>query len=290
MTRTTGQEELQRRRTGGLLAARDRPAPSLLAVAAIVLGVVAASALAALAISLTRPRVYGAQADLVVQPGGDASAFGAERDLATQETILRGRAVLGPVASANRIPLERLENMVSVENPPQSNILRLTVASRDRRSAQRLAELITDEYLGLSSRAGDGAPDPLAAQLERQVETVSRTLSETLDRLERLARERRPGQPVAPEEQRLRAGSTAMLQRIGTLQDQLTALAARRLGRAEVTVVVPPHLLERPLQPRPVQALAVGTLLGLLGASGVVLLLLRPRLQRNADRWDDGWR
>jgi LPS O-antigen subunit length determinant protein (WzzB/FepE family) len=50
------------------------------------------------------------------------------------------------------------------------------------------------------------------------------------------------------------------------------------------------HLLERPLRPRPAQALAMGVLLGLLVAAGVVLVLRRPRFRPTVDYWNDGWR
>jgi capsular polysaccharide biosynthesis protein len=285
---------IYRRSIGELRKIRDRKPPTLPVLAIVVAAIVAVSIVAALAISHVMPTVYGAQADLLVQPSGDPSGFGAERDLATQQTILQGRAVLGPVARATGIPLERLEAMVSVENPAQTNILRVTVADKDRRAAQRAAELITEQYLRNASRAGEDAPDSIAAQLQQQVESLSKTFSGTLDRLQTLARERRPGEPTTPEEQRLQAASTSMLQRIGALQDQLTALTSSRMRQADVTVVEPPHLLERPLRPRSMQALAMGTLLGLLVAVGAVLLLRRPRFRREIDYGDDygddGWR
>jgi uncharacterized protein involved in exopolysaccharide biosynthesis len=291
MIRTGLPWEMQRRALDKLLELRDRqPQPSLPFLALLVAAIVMVSVAAALAVSLAMPTVYGAQADLLIRPGGDASGFGAERDLATQETILQGSAVLGPVADAAGVPLERLREMVSVENPAQTNILRLTVASQDRGTAQRLAELITQEYLRRASAAGDGAADPVAAQLERQADSLSRTLSETLSRLEALTRQRRPAATAASEEQRLRAAATSTLQRLGAVQDQLTALTSRRLGQTDVTVVVPAHLLERPLRPRPAQALAMGILLGFLVAAGVVLALRRPRLRPTVDYWNDGWR
>jgi uncharacterized protein involved in exopolysaccharide biosynthesis len=291
MIRTGPPRGTQPRALGKLLELRDRqPRSSLPVLALLVTAIVTVSVVAALAISLARPTVYGAQADLLVRPGGDASGFGAERDLATEQTILQGSAVLGPVADAAGMPLERLEKMVSVENPAQTNILRLTVASQDRGTAQRLAELITEEYLRRASPAGDGAADPLAAQLERQADSLSRTLSQTLDRLEALTRRQGPGAAATSEEQRLRAAATSTLQRLGAVQDQLTALTTRRLGQADVTVVVPAHLLERPLRPRPAQALAMGVLLGFLVAAGVVLALRRPRFRPEVDYWNDGWR
>ena len=218
----------QRRALGRLLELRDRqPQPSLSALALLVAAILMMSVAAVLVISQATPTVYGAQADLLLRPGGDPSGFGAERDLATQQTILQGRAVLGPVAEAAGVPMERLEKMVSVDNPAQTNILRLTVASQHRGTAQRLAELITQEYLRRASAAGDTAADPVAKQLERQADSLSRTLSQTLDRLEALDRERRQGVAASSEEQRLQAAATSALQRLGAVQDQLTALTAR---------------------------------------------------------------
>ena len=280
-----------RRPTGdGPLGLHGRPPqPSLPVLALLAAAIVMASVGVAVVVSLAMPTVYGAQADLLIRPGGDASGFGAERDLATQQAILQGSAVLQPVADAAGVPLGRLEKMISVENPAPTNILRLTVASQDRGTAQRLAELITRAYPRRAAAAGDGDADPVAGQLERQADSLSRTLSQTLDRLESLARQERPG-AAAAEQQRLRAAATSTLERLGAVQDQLTALTARRLTQADVTVVVPPHLLERPLRPRPAQALAMGILLGLLVAAGVVLVLRRPRFRPVIDYWNDGWR
>jgi hypothetical protein len=72
-----------------------------------------------------------------------------------------------------------------------------------------------------------------------------------LDRLERLARERRPDAPAAPEERELRGAVTSVLHRMGVLQ-----------------------------------ALAVGTLVGLFLTAGIALALLRPRAQHVDSGWE----
>ena len=149
-----------RRPTGdGPLGLHGRPPqPSLPVLALLAAAIVMASVGVAVVVSLAMPTVYGAQADLLIRPGGDASGFGAERDLATQQAILQGSAVLQPVADAAGVPLGRLEKMISVENPAPTNILRLTVASQDRGTAQRLAELITRSTCGAPPRPVTATP------------------------------------------------------------------------------------------------------------------------------------
>ena len=81
----------------------------------------------------------------------------------TQEVILRSRAVLDPVAGATGIPARRLEQALSTEVVNQSNVVRVTVADRDEPTAQRLAQLITEEYekqASLATSTGVAQPTP----------------------------------------------------------------------------------------------------------------------------------
>jgi ElaB/YqjD/DUF883 family membrane-anchored ribosome-binding protein len=266
-----------------------RRLPSVRALALMAAAVVAISSSAALAFGLLSQRVYGAQAEIIFQPSGDLSVFRAERDMATQEVVLRGRAVLEPVARNTGIPVEDLRDMVSVEILGQSNILRITVANPDPETARSLAELVTTEYLSRFSSASATAVDPATEQLERQVQTLSDTISKMLDRLERLARERGPRDPATQEERELRAAVTSTLQRMGTLQDHLAGLERKRFQQPEVSLLVAAHRLERSLRPRPLQALAVGALVGLFLTAGAAVALLRPWARHGGDARED-WR
>jgi capsular polysaccharide biosynthesis protein len=268
-----------------ILPVQGRPLPGVRALAVMAAVVIAVSAIAAGAFALLTPRVYGAQAEVIFQPSGDLSVFRAERDMATQQVVLQGQAVLGPVAGTTRIPVKNLQDMVSGEIVGQTNVLRITVAHPDRGTAVALAELITTEYLKRFTSASVTAVDPAAAQLDRQVQTLSDTISKMLDRLERLARERRPDAPATPEERELRGAVTSTLHRMGVLQNQLTTLDQRRFQQPDVSLLVPAHPLEEPLRPRLLQALAVGALVGLFLTAGIALALLRPW----ARHVDSGW-
>jgi uncharacterized protein involved in exopolysaccharide biosynthesis len=258
-----------------ILRIQGRPLPGVRALALMAAVVVAVSVIAAVAFATLTPRVYGAQAEVIFQPSGDLSVFRAERDMATQQVVVQGQAVLGPVADATHIPVRKLQDMVSAEIVGQTNILQITVANPDRGTAVALAELITTQYLTRFTSASVTAVDPAAAQLDRQVQALSDTISKMLDRLERLARERRPNAPAI----------TSTLHRMGVLQDELTTLDKRRFQQPDVSLLVPAHPLDEPLRPRPLQALAVGALVGLFLTAGGALALLRPW----ARHVDSGW-
>ena len=79
------------------------------AVAAIALAAVVVCTLVALPILLSRPAVYGAQADILVNPGVNLSDAATDRALVTQEVILRaGRCSTGaPAPPGSRHTVEQ---------------------------------------------------------------------------------------------------------------------------------------------------------------------------------------
>jgi uncharacterized protein involved in exopolysaccharide biosynthesis len=234
------------------------------------------SAGAAFAFDRLQQPVYGAQADVIFQPSGDVSDFRAQRDVGTQPLILRGLAVLGPVSASTGIPVDQLEKAVSVDLLAQSNIVRLTVADPNPAAAELVAKAITAEYLKRFSPSGSTSIDAAATRLKQEVNQLSSSVSGMLDRLDRLARARPAGQSPSPQERALQATSTATLQRITNLQNQLTALESRRSPDSNVSLLVPAHLLEGRLRPRAVQSLAVGVLVGLFAAAGAAVVALWP--------------
>lgn len=123
--------------------------PRLVIKPAVILGVIAVvpvAALAAFLISLTLNPVYGAQTDIIFDPGSGLSDAAANRVLATQEVVLRSDAVLGPVSSVAQIPTRSIDKSLNIEVVGQSNVIRFTVAHQDPDTARLLAETITDEY------------------------------------------------------------------------------------------------------------------------------------------------
>lgn len=264
----------------GLVGVRLRRFLSLRLVVTLVTTFVVVSAVAALAFDRLQQPVYGAQADVIFQPSGDLSDFRAQRDVGTQPLIVRGLAVMGPVSRSTNIPVDELDKMVSVDLPSQSNVVRITVADPDRATAERVAKAVTDEYLSRFVTSDRSPVDPATVQLKElkgEVKLLSGTVSEVLNRLDRLSRERSPGQPPGIEEQALQAASTVALRRMGTLQNELVTLESKRFMEPDVSLLVAPHPLEDRLKPRAAQSLAVGMLVGLFAAAGVAVGALWPR-------------
>jgi uncharacterized protein involved in exopolysaccharide biosynthesis len=171
----------------------------------IAFAVVLTFAGAALGYSLTRPKVYGAEAEILLTPRPELSDTAVDRAMLTQTLLVRSPTVLQPVAVRAGVPLRRLQDAVTVDMVGRSNILRITAADRDRDRAVLIVDRIVVEYSEIGPTVGrdDTAP----------------------------------------------------------------------VGLAILTQARP---LDRVLEPQPGQALAAGTLLGLVAAA-VVLLLLRRR-------------
>jgi uncharacterized protein involved in exopolysaccharide biosynthesis len=257
----------------------------IVAVAAIALAAVVVCTLVALPVLLSRPAVYGAQADILVNPGGNLSDAATDRALVTQEVILSSRAVLDPVAAATGITARRLEQALSTEVVNQSNVVRITVADRDQRTAQRLAQLITEEYEKHASLATLTGVAKSTSYLEGQLADLSAALAGYQDQLARLARGRGQGRPISTRERQLQLTVAATRQRLETVQDQLAQAPLRIVEQPQPQILVPAHGLRDPLRPRPVQAAATGALVGLFVAAVIVLVLFRPRFAEDRDLW-----
>jgi uncharacterized protein involved in exopolysaccharide biosynthesis len=256
-------------------------------VAVIATAVVVTCTLVALPIMLSRPSVYGAQADVLINPRAGQSDATTDRALATQEIILRSGAVLDPVANATGIPGRRLEKALSVEVVNQSNVVRITVADRDPATAQRLTRLIVEEYEKQTSLPTVQDLARSTASLEEQLDHLTATLAVDQDRLAKLARGRGPSEPISTGERRLELVVATTRHRLEVVRDQLADAPLRQLEQAQPQprILVPAHVLKDRLSPRPVQAAATGALVGLSVAAAIVLVLLRPRFTEERDPW-----
>ncbi len=136
-----------------------RPRRGLWRTAVIAFVTVAVFAGAGVGYSLLQPTVFGAQADFILTPRPELSDAAVDRAMVTQTLVIRSDTVLAPVANQVGMPLSRLRDDVSADIVGRSNILRLTVGSRDQARAVTLAQLITAEYLRASGAAAGSAPD-----------------------------------------------------------------------------------------------------------------------------------
>jgi capsular polysaccharide biosynthesis protein len=128
---------------GGLLL---KPRFSLRLIALISVLVIAACALIPTAVSALLPKAYGAEVEFVLKPLPELSDSAAERAMLTEEVILTSPPVLGPVATHAGVSLEELESRVTTTLVGRSNVLRLTVADRNREHALSLVRGIQGQY------------------------------------------------------------------------------------------------------------------------------------------------
>ena len=222
--------------------------PEWTPVAATVVGIVVVSVVAALSIGMVGATVYGARVDIFYASPEGTPDDGRERNLATQRELIRSRFILGDVASAQGIPLQELQESVTVE-VGRDDIIRLTVANEDPQQARTLAQAISSRYI------------------ER-----ARLLTPETDRGQRL---------IQDEIDRLSAGDApptdATRERIARLQDRLLELEVESATQAKATLLAPAYLLDKPLSPDPVRLVAIGLIVGSLIATATAAAMLRQR-------------
>jgi uncharacterized protein involved in exopolysaccharide biosynthesis len=214
--------------------------------AAIVVLSVASTTLAASQL----PKRYGGRVDLLYLAPANAPLDARQRELATQQELLRSRAVLLPVAQATGVPLLRLERAVSVGSGA-NDILHLTVADRNRDTAVTLAQAVARQYL----RIADGLAEA----------TDPRSLQRQIDQVAAAAR-------AAPPER-----AATLRERQGRLEDAMVQADATGAGGPTVRMLSRAYALESPLSPKPLRAAAVGMLWGLALAAGTAFVLTRRR-------------
>ncbi len=218
------------------------------------MAIVATAVLSAVVFSGFAPTVYGAQVDLLYKTSPDTSDDARERILTTQRALIGSRVVLAPVAAASDMPLDRLDNALSVK-VGLDDLIHVTVADADQQRALRLVQAVTARYL---QTAGELSPE--ASRGRELLQTQIARLSERLRRAR--------GENAA-----------ALRERIGRLQDRVLDLEIQNLGQSRPERLTPGYVLEQPLSPKPIRAAAVGLLIGLALATVVAVLLGRRRLR-----------
>jgi uncharacterized protein involved in exopolysaccharide biosynthesis len=192
------------------------------------------------------PTEYAARAELVYLLGAEQPTgfLREDRNLTTQVLLLQSRSVLEPVAAANGLTVQELEEKLDVELVSGSEVLRLEIDDQSREVGQSLLTQIIERYTVV---ANDVAPADTRAYLESQLADVRARLTG-------------PGLTAA-ERGALTERETALLSQVDSIN----------LAGAQVKVVVPPYTAMDPVSPQPLLGLATGALVGLVVAGGVVL-------------------
>jgi uncharacterized protein involved in exopolysaccharide biosynthesis len=254
-----------------------RPSGAVIAVVAILSVIVVAAVTLGVELTTTKT-AYGARAELIFEPSPDLDDGQANRNFITQEFVLASPAVLQPVAQSTGVAVGDLQRSLSVETIEQSQVIRVTVSDSDPRRAKTLLTLIVQEYEKVV--ADDSRR--FRQELKKRMDELAVSAAQDEATLQRLRAARGPTGAPGAEERAIQARVGQTRELLKRLQDRLVASELRQAGEASVRVLTQPYVLSDPVRPQPVNALALGLLIGLFTAAGIVVALLWSRLGQTA--------
>lgn len=127
----------------------DRPAPartSTWRLALVLVLPVVLAALGAYVVAAEQDEVYAARSEVIFDLR-DQSWSGAERFLSTQAVVVQSRTLLTPIARQFQIPVQDLEENLSVAPVDDSGVLRIEWQDSDGFRALDVVRAVTDRYL-----------------------------------------------------------------------------------------------------------------------------------------------
>lgn len=243
---------------------------NLIALAATVIVLAAGLTLAG---ALIWPKTYAARAEILFpitqeQPTGFLRE---DRSLTTQLVLMRGRAVLGPIAEEQQRSVEDLQEHINVAVLQSSEIIQLEVTDRSPERALQTVQAVVDNYLGLSQA---GQPT-LRQRLATELVAVNTAVADAQARLS--------------TQEGLVAAGTATTDTVVPLQSALQAQQSRQqqlqaqldtVNLAPVAQLLTAPYAAGPVNPKPMFAAAVGALVGVVLAAVIVAVVARSRTTR----------
>jgi capsular polysaccharide biosynthesis protein len=212
-------------------------------------------------------KTYGSRFQVSVPTTATDDALVA-RQVENQIQVLEGRGLLSRVANRAGVPLDTLVKRVHASVVPGSSVVTVTLTAPDRGAALAAAQDMADQYM----HAVATGPD------QRSVDYLQSQISKLSDEQASIAQQRAAA-PSREAAASLDARSLSVAGQITALQSQLTTLTTQALSSSNVELLTAPYGLTEAVSPKPVQAAAVGALIGGIVAAAVVgslALLRRP--------------
>lgn len=242
-------------------AATSLPLRTVVAITAQALIVILICAAASVAFAMTRPTIRGGEVDIIYEPASEASSsVQLDRELATQQVIVRGRSVLAPIARSEHMSVERLEKATDVGVLPGTEVLRVTVASRSAAKARRIAQAIADTYIGQSTGS-------TGRSLQSELTALRAHLSDTQAHVAHAT--------TPTNKAKLQRDADDTLRRITAVEARIAALPPTGNLHGTPRTLETAHVLSSPLFPKPVHAAGFGAVIGIFIAGLFSYLLLR---------------
>jgi capsular polysaccharide biosynthesis protein len=218
-------------------------------------------------ISGTMSKTYGARFQVSVPTTATDDALVA-RQVENQVQVLEGRGLLSQVATRVGVPLETLVKRVNASVVTGSSVVSVTATAPSRIAALAAAQDLSDMYMH----------DVAAGPDQRSVDYLRSQIATLTDEQASIARQR-AATTSAQDIASLDSRSLSVGGQIAALQSQLTTLTTQALSSNNVSLLTAPYALADPVSPKPVQAAALGAVIGAIVAAavvGVVSLLRRP--------------
>ena len=244
------------------------PRLAMLALTIVLLGTAAG-----LGGALVLPKTYGARAEILyavgdAQQGGDP--LKQDRQLSTQLVLLKSRAVLGPVAQKQGRQFEDLDKDVDVSVLENSNVIQVEAHASTEPVAMQTLQAVVSGYLALA-----GKPSGVARNLEAQLAETRQNTTQLQTRVQQLVPAVLGGTANQTSLDDARAQLAASLDREKAIQARIDEVTLTGQVGPVAQVLTPPYPLPDPVNPRPLTAVGIGALVGLVVAGGMLAIAAR---------------
>jgi capsular polysaccharide biosynthesis protein len=237
-----------------------------------------------LAVFAVAGALLGAGASLLFSPGYTTSTsvlLQGQRDpdgLETESQVAMSSVVLGRAAAAlGGISVPELRSAV-VAKVADGNIITISGRADDPDRAQRIANVVAQEYVSFSTQLATDTGEASAQEFQDQRKALRQRIAETNDRITELhaSAAQGPGGSSVQLDTELEALRTGLAQAVAKLE-QADATA----GQAKIVIMGAAERPEGPAAPTPLHFVAGGALLGfVLGVFGHLLAARADRRLR----------
>ena len=209
-----------------------------------------------LAVSLTQAKQYSATAQLLVQPSGQALAFGTAQQPVTP-TDVQTELQLVTSAPVQQAVQHRLGSLppVAASQVAQTNVISITAIAATPSQAARVANAYAKAFVSYQQTVAIANMTATETQLRSQIQSIAAQV--------------KPLQPDANSASEV----AALLNQEAVLKEQLAQLqVSGAVATGGVEVVTPAQAPRSPSSPKPAQDALLGVLAGLILGLGAAFL------------------
>jgi succinoglycan biosynthesis transport protein ExoP len=238
----------------------------------LVLALAVGGLVGALLYSLSTTPTYSAMAEVLVRPlAVDPAADTQEVSLETESEVVLSTAVAGMAKDrlGARVTVEELLEHLSVEVPPDTQVLEITFSAPEPDIARRGAIAFAESYLEFRTTQATDTVLRVSVGIQERISQVEGEIDAATEAIAATA-------PGSPERNSARLQRSLLVSQLTVLRNQLATVSTVTLDPGQV--ISRPRLPTSPSSPKYPLNLAVGLLFGLFAGATVAFV---------GDRLDD---